>query len=575
MHKLFFLTLLICLTALKLSAQDDNPKYHIDEDGKLYWNKKMPVYLFIGTTPDKADVKLESESTPQYANPHYFDTEGINYIRSKDAFDIETGQIVEPRVEVKYEIYADGIDPQTNISLSGAPSYTSNGTTYFGKGLILELSASDAISGVEFTKIKINKSDFDTYSSAINIPDQGEYNVEYFSSDYTGNAEDVQSISYIVDTDAPVSNLNVNGLMDENVISASSKLYILTNDNLSGVKRVYYKFDEEEFKVYNNEALNFKYLEDGEHKLTYYAIDQVDNTEEQKVFNFYFDKSAPLMAADVLGDRFVVDDQVYFSGRTKMKLTAVDNKVGVKEIRYSIDNEEYQKYENPFYLPSISGDHIIRYYSIDNMNNQSGGDASGFEEYKHSVSKVYVDLTGPTLSHEIKNASLTRKDTLLIGPLNRIILKASDSESGLKNVTYSLDKATAETDYSDPIRIVDEGFHQLEYFGYDNVNNRNVSSFYFNVDATPPSIFFQFSVGDIDESNGVKTYPSSVGVFVAATDTKAGLQSIYYSINGQAEKQYRGMISGLRPDAEHTIKVRTLDNLGNESTDEITFRVAP
>lgn len=81
-----------------------------------------------------------------------------------------------------------------------------------------------------------------------------------------------------------------------------------------------------------------------------------------------------------------------------MKLTAVDNKSGVKEIRYSIDGKDFEVYDQPFYLPSISGAHTVRYYSIDNMANQTvGRKGSGYEEFKHNVSKVYLDLTGPSI----------------------------------------------------------------------------------------------------------------------------------------------------------------------------------
>jgi hypothetical protein len=63
------------------------------------------------------------------------------------------------------------------------------------------------------------------------------------------------------------------------------------------------------------------------------------------------------MSADVLGVRFIVGDRIYFSGRTKLKLTAVDKKLGVKEIKYFIDDMG-GAYSDPFYLPSKAGRHI-------------------------------------------------------------------------------------------------------------------------------------------------------------------------------------------------------------------------
>ena len=562
------------IAALCSHAQERTPKSYVGKDGKLYWNKHMPLYLFIGSTPDKAEHMLENTSTPEYANPHYLDTEGINFIRSKDAFDIETQQIVEPRVEVMYEVYADGLPPLSQIALENAPRYASSGKVYFGKGLTATLSSKDQISGVEQVFYKLNSAAFSPYQSTVDMGTQGEYTLSYYAKDNVGNAEQTKSSSFIVDTTSPESNLNINGITDDNVISGGSKIYILTEDNLSGVRRTYYKFDSEDFKRYSDgSAINFGYLEDGTHTLTYYSDDNVDNTEAQKTLTFYFDKTAPLMAADILGDRFVVDDQVYFSGRTKLKLTAVDNKVGVKEIRYSIDGGDFDKYDQPFYLPSVSGEHTVRYYSIDNMENQSASSAGGFEEFKHTVNKIYVDLTGPSLSNRILGQQTTRNDTLLIGPSSRIRLSASDGESGLKSVTYSINRETAENPYSDPFSITEEGPYTLEYFGYDNVNNRNVDEFFFQVDATAPDIFFQFTVGSINTREGLDVYPSDAGLFIAATDRKAGLANIYYSINGGAEKAYGNLINGLRRNKQHTIKARAIDRLGNESTSEVSFYI--
>ena len=149
----------------------------------------------------------------------------------------------------------------------------------------------------------------------------------------------------------------------------------------------------------------------------------MDNKEEVKVFDFYFDKTAPIMAADILGDRFIAVDQVYFSGRTKLKLTAVDNKVGVKEIMYSINDEPYQKYEQPFYLPSVSGVHTVRYYSVDNLANKSTSDVKGSSslEFKHNVNKVYVDLTGPDISQRYQGRYHVSRDTVFINAETKIV----------------------------------------------------------------------------------------------------------------------------------------------------------
>lgn len=567
------LTLTLIFFAVQLSlAQENKPKSYVGDDGKLYWNKAVPAYFWIGSTPDKPEHKLESEATPKYANPHYFDTEGINFIRSKDAFDPITQKIVEPRIEVLYEIYADGIAPTSKIAFKQSQIYKANGKVYYGPGLKIELESSDGVSGVEKIYYSQNNGNYVTFSSPIDITKEGEQTFKYYSSDNVGNNEQARTEEFILDITAPISNLNVNGLLDDNVIAANSRIYFLMEDNLSGVKETYYSFDNGEFVKYDNKDLLFQTLSEDKHLLTYYSVDNVGNREENKTFEFFFDKSGPLMAADVLGDRFIVGEQIYFSGRTKLKLTAVDNKVGVKEIKYSIDDSEFITYDQPFYLPSVSGNHTVKYYSVDNMNNKSSG-KSGYEEFKHSVSKVYVDLVGPTISYNIIGKNLVRNDTLLIGPFSSLQIKATDNESGLQRINYSINDDPGETLYEKPITFDKPGAYTVQYFAYDNVNNRNLDKVTFRVDTAPPTIFFQSTIGRIGTKDGVDIFPASSGIFIVGTDSEAGLLQIFYSLDGQAEKPYTTLISGLKKGEKHTISARAVDNLGNNFTQEFTFYI--
>ena len=75
---------ILVFSILFASAQEPQThpmKMFTDTDGKLYINKTQPMYLFLGTSADPTQVeKLPSQSTPKYANPFYFDTEGRNTI---------------------------------------------------------------------------------------------------------------------------------------------------------------------------------------------------------------------------------------------------------------------------------------------------------------------------------------------------------------------------------------------------------------------------------------------------------------------------------------------------------------
>jgi len=553
---------------------------YTDSTGNFYWNKTAPLYLFVSNSPDgKENKRLISQKSAKYSNPVFLDTEGVNFIRTRNAVDPETKKVLEG-VEVLFEIYADGTAPETMVKYEGAIKHETEGVVYFKSGLGVTLSSQDALSGTKRIRYAINNKDFTTYESLLLFDEQGKFSLTYFSEDNVGNVEQEKTLRFEIDNEPSYSDLTINGITEKDVISLDSKMYILALDSMSGVGSVFYKFDNEPFVVYKSNGIPFSHLGEGPHSITYYSVDNVKNQEEEKTFEFYLDKSPPLMVADVLGDRFIVNDQVYFSGRTKLKLTAVDNKVGVKNIMVSIDGGEFEKYDQPIYLPSVSGLHSIRYYSVDNLDNStisatksSYVGRGGFEEYKHNVNKVYVDLTGPVINFRVLNHQFTRGDTLFIGPYSEIKFDGTDGESGFNNITYSLNDEIAENKYSEPITLKVRGYNTLNYYGYDNVNNRNVSKFSFFLDDEKPKIYVQFSFGSIAKAeDGLLVYPENVGVFLSATDKVSGIRQFTYQLDDMPEKAYAGQISGLKK-GKHTLTVTAYDFLNNRDTQQLTFYI--
>jgi hypothetical protein len=539
----------------------------MDSEGNLYWNKKLPLYLKVSPTPD-GDGPLLKSKNPDYSNPIYLDTEGTNYVRTRYAVNNNTGKTVQPLAEVMMPIIADGESPKSIISFQNAVKYQSQIVQYFGPGLKISITAKDKLSGVELVQYSLDESNYLTYANELNSSSEGEHTLTYFSLDKVGNAENIQKSNYTIDLTPPLLSHNVNGVGDDNIIASTSKIYFTATDNLSGIKAIYYRFDEEDFKKYDGNSVAFQALEDGSHNMEYYAIDNVDNKSIIQNVGFYYDKTAPLTASDILGDRFVVNDRIYFSGRTKMKLTAVDNKVGVKEIRYSIDNKAFETYNQPFYLPSLSGEHSIRFYSVDRLANEP----SGSEKYKHNISLIYLDLTGPKLDIALSGPIFNAGETTFIGPETKLSVIGKDNESGVQYLAYSINGNQAETKYTEPFSIKTSGKCKIELFGYDNVNNRNIGSTEYIADNDPPLIKENFSTESIETIDGKNVYPSYLTLFLAATDNMTGNDRIYYSINDGPEKLYAKPISGLKKNNDYTVKIRAIDKVGNDSEKTIFFR---
>ena len=570
--------ILTALTILLIQScfSQDIPTSHTDSSGNLFWRKSTPVYLFVSDSPEGNAQRLNSKKTPKYADPFYLDTEGINYIRTRNAVDPESGKIIQ-NTEVMFEIYADGLAPTTTINYKDDGKYVDSNNVYYKSGLKITLSSKDGLSGVRKLKYSVNRKDFREYSEAIAFENEGKFELNTFAEDKVGNVEKTKSSSFIIDGSSPFTKLNINGITEKKAISSNAKMYLISYDSISGVDDVYYKVDDDDFVKHTKNVIPFSHLEEGNHTISFYSVDNVGNHEAENNFTFFYDKSPPLMVSDVLGDRFVVGDQVYFSGRTKLKLTAVDNKVGVKNIMFSIDNDEFSQYSNPFYLPSVSGVHTIKFYSVDNLNNSTMDSREGehlgkggFEEFKHNVSKFYVDLTGPIIKHQISEYSYIREDTLYIGPYSKIKLIGDDPESGLKSLSYSINNQVGEIEYTEAFSLSQEGYTELFYYGYDQVNNRNVNNFNFFLEATSPEIFIQFSTGSTSIKVDMPVYPQTSGIFLSATDKISGVSNLYYTLDENPEKTYVGLINNLRK-GKHKLMVRAVDQLNNEAIKEVEF----
>lgn len=572
---LVFVAVLLSLTLIssELQAQEQlkhEKSTYVAPSGRFFVNKALPIYFWLSTSPDPNSDKhlLQSETSPKYSNPVYFDTEGYNTLRTPWRVDPETRKVLYPKVEVFFEVYADSKSPVTEISYGNTPLYRYGGKVFAGKPFEMSLAAKDVLSGVKQIYLSTDKAAYQPYSEQKTFTQEKTYTLTYYSVDNVGNPEEPKVREIIADFTPPVTQHTIKGDQKENILSPRTLIYFSSEDKLSGVKHMYYRIDDGQERVVTDH-IGISYLSEGKHTLTYYAIDHVGNKEQEKVYEFFLDKSAPIVVDEMRGNVFMANGRPYSSGRTKFKITAVDNKAGVKAIYYAIGNGAYQLYEEPFYLPSKSGSASIRYYAVDNVNNKGGND-----QQTKRTTMTYVDLTGPSLSYSFKGPFFKTRDTAFINKTTQVLLSAKDSESGENRITYVVDKEN-EQQYNEPFTVEKEGVHHILYTGYDNVDNSNTSKFYFIIDNTAPDLYPRFSIAPIGketvDGRRVDVYPSHVVLFLSATDAMVGYQKIYYNINGGGERLYTTMIKDFQKGKHYTIKARIIDQLGNETSDTVEF----
>jgi hypothetical protein len=546
-----------------------------DSLNRYYIQTEQPLYLYLSTQPDDPHPtpipNSNSGAKKNEPEPMYLDGNGIHTIQHYDAICHQ---------KVIFYVHADGTAPVTRSTFNGTVA-TVNQQTYYGKDISVSLLAKDDMSGVAKTYYSVNGAPYKEYAGVIETH-KGSNTLKYYSTDHVGNMEKPVEKNFTIDEQAPVSYHTITGIGTGNAVSLLSVIYLEATDDVSGVAKTYYRFDAGSEAVYNGKNIPILQLSEGEHTLYYYSADKVNNRENPRSITFFLDKSGPIVATDVLGDKFIVNEQVYFSGRTKMKLTAVDNKVGIKEINYSINGSSFVTYNEPFYLPSKPGIHVVRYFAVDSLGNSTGGDknyaASGNKsketlEFKHVVNKIYVDLTGPSLAYKYKGPVFTSRDTVFISSATEIVISGNDNESGLQKLMYTLDKNPMEIPYQPHVTIPEGGKHNMEIIGYDNVNNRNIISTAFVVDNEAPNIRYVFSVEPIGTIDAEPVYPSYVQLFVAPTDNLTGIGKISYSINEQPVKEYLKFIDEFQKEQTYEVKLIVSDKLNNVSEKVVRFTV--
>jgi hypothetical protein len=561
------------ISSLSLFAQkvpEYTKKIYVSPEGKVFIQKSLPVYLMLGIRAgDKNNtVQLQSESMAQYTNPMYLDAEGLNTIRHPWAVDTSTKQLVYPKRDIVYEIYADSKSPVTKINYGNSKILNQKGKLFVNGKTEITLTATDQISGVEKIMYSIDSADYQEYTKPIVLENEKEYSLKFFSFDHVGNVEQVQTVIFVIDKSAPKTSMEIKGDYFENNISGNSAIILKCEDISSGIESLIVKLDDLPEQKYPG-PIKTSMIKQGEHKLVYYSTDNVENREELHSYDFYVDKTPPTLMQDIIGKSFMLNGREFSSGQSQLKLTALDNKAGVKEIYYSINNGEFKLYENAVVLNSVGGNIKIKSYAVDKVNNRSE-----MSEESQATSIPYIDLSGPALSYSLQGPAFITTDTLYISNKTRITLKAFDNEAGVNNIRYQID-GKEEQVYSASFQIEKEGIHVIEYTGTDNVENTNSGTLKLMVDNSGPDIYARFSTspkGSVPlDTKTLTLYPGFVGLFVAATDIDAGYDHMTYSLNGSKDKPFTGFLNSFPKNNQ--VVVKAYDKLGNESITTIEFAI--
>jgi len=418
------------------------------------------------------------------------------------------------------------------------------------------------MSGVDKTLYAVNSNEFISFKENLEFKEEISYEFKCYTVDRVGNAENLGTYIFDVDLQAPVTKHQIIGDKLETILSPKSLIRLSAVDNLSGIKRIRFYFDNTNEGTYG-EALKLNKLSEGEHKITFNSLDNVDNQEESTSYTFYLDKTPPEISTEIEGDLYEIGGRTFVSERTKLTITARDNKAGLAKIYYTVDGKQKVEYIQPISVSDFyPGVHRVAYKAIDKVNNETIKFTTNSR-----FSALNFDNTAPKLSFDYQGTKFLNNETFFITSRTKIKLTASDLQSGVQKITYKIDDGNS-VNYTQPFLIKEDGMHSITVQGFDNVNNKSNSELLVAVDNVGPEISFHLNTDQIgtqefaNKSKKIPVYPKHAKLYLEAVDQMVGIDKIYYSTGNTQERLYTGPIP-TRTTGLWSVKVRAIDKLGN------------
>jgi hypothetical protein len=277
---LFWIIIALAGIVLGQDPEPVKPCIFVNSEGKICFNRTLPVYFWISGSPeeDAPAYRLTSDTSEKYSNPMYWDCEGEHTVYSPRAVDTVLKQAADPQSKVVFHVLADSKSPVTRARLSGKSLITWNGANFCSGKPAIALSATDVVSGISFTYISLNGKPFEKYTGPLTVEADGEYFFAYYSVDLVGNREEKKEGKFTLDNSAPVTSYSFDG-PEVNRISPKTMLVLKSSDGLSGVKAIFYRINQGPETIYTR-PIPAGRLADGKSSISFYAVDNLSNREK-------------------------------------------------------------------------------------------------------------------------------------------------------------------------------------------------------------------------------------------------------------------------------------------------------
>ena len=404
--------------------------------------------------PDGVTVSFQPEQVTLPANVTM--TFAVSLYTANGSYEVEVYAVsgsINQSVQVQLTVIEDKISPTTSLAIGGVLGPEGK----YGSDVLVTLVAEDNVngSGVAETAYNIDNSSWIRYDEPFLLNLDGNFTIQYNSTDYAGNVEQTKTENITVekpikiDGDSTYTNsLAVDLELTADYVISNAVNMSFSNNNMNWTVWETYA-DTRAWNLSDIDGLKTVYV-------------KFEN--ETYVSPVYFDTitlvtTPPSTAVSLFGtmgenDWYISDVQIVF----QVNSTALLN-----ETRYRLDDDNWTKYDQPINI-TTDGQTSIEFYSTDKAGN--------IEEVKNAT--VKVDRTPPMIT-----VSSPEAKSYELGESITVAFEALDLTSGLANATATLDVALVENGsiYSN----LSLGDHSVAVTAFDLAGNNATETVAFSV----------------------------------------------------------------------------------------------
>lgn len=291
-------------------------------------------------------------------------------------------------------------------------------------------------------------------------------------------------------------------------------------DEHSGVEYIYVSVNGADFSPYFSP---FEFNQEKEYVISWYAVDNVGNSEAVQSTKFSVDLNAPTTRHQING----IHQGSVLSNSATISLLSEDALSGVDRIHYQFDNNT----EETVSVGEISvselreGPHSLFYKAYDRVGNL---------EEKNEYS-FYIDRTPPetvlTIEGDLFNGSQT-----YVSDRTRYRLSSSDNKTGVKTIKYQISDDVVQIYNNEMFKLPSiSDSYALSYWSFDNISNEETKNTrLLLLDNQSPTTIHSFTDRQFTQ-RGITWIPSSTKLSFTSTDDLSGTNYISYSIDNDLQ----------------------------------------